>query len=226
MGASDDSKEKTKQMESAPKFRLRRTAKSAPLSSSNSSSILGPQQPTGTVKRQRTLASRYPNELKGMATPRPVKDSATAFALVATSHDTRKTKENVSNTGSSIKMPASLAGSPNVSRRTSSSAPHPQARESISGTEANLGPNISRTTRSSLPTSLSNSNIPSSFSTPKLRGPLKKTRLASTLGMPSNAPNISENSAHTSKSNAPREGSNSMLRPSLLKAPSIMRFKK
>ncbi|XP_023723847.1 serine/arginine repetitive matrix protein 1 [Cryptotermes secundus] len=220
--ASHASRSKIKQVEAVPKLRPRKTSKPT-LNGSDNSSFSGSLQRASTVKRQRSPAPRTPIlGRKDMATPKPVKRSATTFTPLRTPHAPRKTKENEARGGSFMNIPEITAGSPNVSQRTSSSAPDPQIRETISPAGASLRPHLSRRASSSLPASCRTSNLTSAFSTPKLRGVLKKATLTSALRMPStSAPNIS------GTSNAPREGPKSVLRPSLLKAPSIInRFKK
>ena len=214
-------------MDSVPKLR---PSTSKPTTKANgSSSILRSVQRNGTTKRQRSPAPRLSHaERKDLVTPKPVKRCAMKSTPASTPPAPSKTQENELRVGSYFNISDTIAGSPKLSPHAPNSAPGTRICGKISPTGESRESVISRKSFSSLPVSRSVSNLSSGTTIPRFGSVLQRKNSMSSVV--ANTPSASASpltSTASSIPKAPREVSKSILRPSLLKAPSIMnRFKK
>ena len=225
-GGAETTKLNKQPLDSVPKIRPA-TSKPTTIASGSSSSLRSVQR-TDTTKNQRSSTPRLSHAgRKDLVTPKPVKRYSMKSTPASTPPAPSKTQENEIRVGSFINISDTTPGNPKLSPRAPSSAPGARICGNISPVGESRESAISRKSYSSLPVSRSVSSLSSGTTIPRLGSVLKrKTSLVSLVASTSSASASTLTTTASSAPKAPREASKSILRPSLLKAPSIMnRFK-
>ena len=213
-------------LESVPK--IRPTTSKPTTKASGSSSSLRSVQRTETPKIQRFSSPRLSHAgRKDLVTPKPVKRCGMKSTPASAPPAPSKTQENEIRVGSFMDISDTTAGTPKLSPRAASSAPGTRICGNISPVGESRESAFSRKSYSSLPVSRSVSSLSSGNTIPRFGSVLKrKTSMVSLVASTSSASASPMTTTASSVPKAPREASKSILRPSLLKAPSILnRFK-
>ena len=227
-GGAETAKLNKQPLDSLPK--IRPTTSKPTTNVSGSSSSLRSVQRIDTTKNQRSSSPRLSHAgRKDLVTPKPVKRCGMKSTPASTPPPPApsKTQENEIRVGSFVNISDTTAGSPKLSPRAPSSGPGTRIGGNISPVGESRESAISRKSYTSLPVSRSVSSLSSASTIPRLGSVLKrKTSMFSLVASTSSASASPMTSTASSVPKTPRETSKSILRPSLLKAPSIMnRFK-